>query len=261
MTYAPSTDELVYRENDGIGWLTFNRPKVRNALTFSMYDGVAELCSRDVDQLPQAIVITGAGDAFAAGTDIAQFLDFWTPEDAIAYEAHMSKVLDTLEDCPVPTIAAIRGACTGGGAAIASACDLRVGSPSALFGMPIARTLGNCLSIDTSSRIASLIGPSRLKELIFSARLVDANESKDMGWLHEVVNNEQELEVRVAELATTFTSRAPLTLRATKMALARIRRVSKLPDDDLIAMCYLSADFREGIDAFLAKRSPNWQGR
>jgi len=262
MTFKPSTDELVYREADGIGWLMLNRPKVRNALTFSMYDGVGELCSLPVDDLPGVIVIIGAGEqAFAAGTDISQFLDFAGRDDVIAYEARMSSVLKAIEHCPVPTIAAIRGACTGGGAAIAAACDLRIGSSSAVFGIPVARTLGNCLSIDNCRRIAALIGAARLKEIIFSARLVDADESREIGWLHEVVGDGRSLENRAAELATTLLGHAPLTLRATKIALARISGESMPSDEDLLEMCYLSDDFREGIDAFLNKRSPQWRGR
>ncbi|HET7408930.1 MAG TPA: enoyl-CoA hydratase-related protein, partial [Paracoccaceae bacterium] len=117
-------DELLYETADGIGYVTFNRPAQRNALTFAMYARLAEICADPGDV--RALVVSGAGGAFAAGTDMSQFRAFSTPEDAWEYEAKMDGTLDTIERCPVPTIAAITGACTGGGAAIAGCCDLRV---------------------------------------------------------------------------------------------------------------------------------------
>src|SRR5437899_8990822 len=135
----------------------------------------------------KVLILRGAGDkAFVSGTDIAQFRNFKTPKDALDYEATMDGVFDALEDVPVPTIAAIQGACTGGGAGIAAACDLRIGTPSARFGFPIARTLGNTLSMRNHSRLASLIGVARTKEMIFLARLFDADEMRGMGLLNEI---------------------------------------------------------------------------
>ncbi len=262
MTFRPSTEDLTYQESDGVGWLTLNRPAARNALTFAMYEGIGELSSLDVEELPRVLVITGAGDkAFAAGTDISQFTNFQGEADVLAYESRMSEILGSLETCPIPTIAAIRGACTGGGAAIAAACDLRIGSPSALFGIPIARTLGNCLSVDNYQRLARIIGPSHLKEVIFQARLVDAEESKIMGWLHQIAESEEALFDRVSAIASLVASYAPLTLRATKIALSgHLEAGDRKANDELVLSCYLSSDFREGVDAFLSKRSPNWTG-
>jgi enoyl-CoA hydratase/carnithine racemase len=262
MSFVPASDDLVYEERSQVGWLTLNRPKSRNAMTFAMYKGIADLCSLPLDELPKVIVITGAGErAFAAGTDIAQFTSFNGADDVLGYENQMSSVLGILEQCPVPTIAAIRGACTGGGAAIAAACDLRIGGPSALFGMPIARTLGNCLSLDNYRRLAAIIGGPRLKEVIFRARLVDATESIAIGWLHEVVESDEILLSEVSRIAMELIQLAPLTLRATKLAITHLRDGF---DEDfghaLVTMCYLSEDFKEGVDAFLNKRSPNWQG-
>jgi enoyl-CoA hydratase len=262
MSFVPTSDDLLYEERSHIGWLTLNRPKTRNAMTFAMYEGIAELCARAVDELPKVIVITGAGErAFAAGTDIAQFTSFSGEEDVLGYETRMSSVLQTLEACPVPTIAAIRGACTGGGAAIAAACDLRIGGPSALFGMPIARTLGNCLSLDNYRRLAAIIGGSRLKEVIFRARLVDATESLAMGWLHEIVESDEALLSEVARIASELSELAPLTLRTTKQAITHLRdSYDEEFGRTLVTNCYLSDDFKEGVNAFLNKRSPNWQG-
>ena len=262
MTFQPKTDDLLYEERDQVGWLTLNRPHTRNAMTFSMYEGVADLCAQPLSDLPRALVIVGAGDrAFAAGTDISQFLDFHSEDDVFAYEARMSAVLSLIERCPIPTIAAIRGACTGGGAAIAAACDLRIGGPSAVFGVPIARTLGNCLSLDNYRRIAAIIGPSRLKEIMFRARLVGAAESLSIGWLHDVVDSDDDLLDETARMASELLELAPLTLRATKRALLHIRDgFDEELGRDLISMCYLSNDFKEGVDAFIGKRKPDWTG-
>lgn len=258
------TDELLYDVRNGIGRVTFNRPQARNALTFAMYERLAAICGEiGPGSSVKALIITGAGDkAFAAGTDISQFRDFRTAEDGLAYEAKMDRIIDTLERCPVPTIAAIAGACTGGGAAIAAACDLRIAAANARFGFPIARTLGNCLSMANYARLVALIGPARTKEVIFSARLVEAPEAQAIGLVGEVLPDHAALVARADALAQTLAGHAPLTLRATKEALRRIRETMSAADgDDLVVMCYTSADFREGMAAFLEKRAPNWSGR
>ena len=174
-------DELLYEAQDGIGLITFNRPQARNALTFAMYERLAEIAA-DPGSI-RALVITGAGEkAFAAGTDIGQFRAFNGAEDAIAYEAKLDRVLGVLERCAVPTIAAISGACTGGGAGIAAACDLRIAAANVRFGFPIARTLGNCLSMANVARLAALIGPARVTDIIFTARLLDAKKPARSAW-------------------------------------------------------------------------------
>jgi enoyl-CoA hydratase len=255
--------DLLFEVRNGIGRATFNRPQARNAFTFEMYERLAHICEQaDKDRSIKVLVLQGAGDkAFASGTDINQFRAFKTPEHAIEYESRLDRVLATLEQCRVPTIAAIAGACTGGGAGIAACCDLRVGTKTTRFGFPIARTLGNCLSMSSVSRLAALIGPARVKDLIFTARLVGAEEAARVGLLNEVVEDLPALQQRVEELATLIAANAPLTLRATKQALARLqRRLSREEGEDLILMCYMSRDFREGLDAFLNKRQPQWAG-
>lgn len=252
------TEELLYETRHGIGHITFNRPQARNALTFPMYQRLAEIAAAPGDV--RALIITGAGDkAFAAGTDINQFRAFSTSEDALAYEARIDRVLVTIERCAVPTIAAIAGACTGGGAAIAAACDLRIAAANARFGFPIARTLGNCLSMSNIARLSALIGPARVIEMIFTARLFNASEAHTAGLIGEVLPDQPALESRALELATLLAGHAPLTMRATKEALRRLRD-SLPPDEDLIRLCYDSQDFREGMDAFLTKRPPVWSG-
>ena len=257
------TEELTQHLNDGVLWVAFNRPQSRNALTFAMYDGLANLCtSLPTDGSVRAIVVSGnGGKAFAAGTDMSQFRGFKTAQDALDYEARIAQALDDLERCPVPTIAAINGACTGGGAAIAAACDLRITSASLKFGFPIARTLGNCLASDNLARLSDLMGAGRVREIIFTARLILAEEAQAIGLVSEVLPDEASLMARAEELAQLVSTMAPLTLRATKEAMRRRRAAIAVDDDDLIAMCYTSDDFHIGIDAFLSKSRPVWTGK
>ena len=253
-------EELLFERDGAVGLVTFNRPQARNALTFAMYQGLAEICRAPAEGL-KVLIVTGAGErAFAAGTDIAQFRDFKTDQDALDYEAKMDDVLGAVERCPVPTIAAIAGACTGGGAAIAAACDLRIATANLKFGFPIARTLGNCLSIANLARLTALLGAGRTREIIFTSRLIFAEEAASAGLVSEVLEDHTALMARVRELGGLLIEQAPLTLRATKEGLRRLTQ-AEIEDDDLILSCYSSADFREGLEAFLAKRKPDWQGR
>jgi enoyl-CoA hydratase/carnithine racemase len=230
-----------------------------------MYDRIREVCLEvDADPSVRAVVFIGAGGrAFAAGTDISQFRAFDKKEDALAYEERMDGVLGALESMRVPAIAAITGACTGGGAGIAAACDLRICTPTLKFGFPMARTLGNTLSMANFVRLTMLIGAARVKELIFTARLVGAEEAAAIGLVNEVVQSEEALEPRVMEMASLLCEHAPLTLQTTKEALRRIRIQMTPPDgaSDLIVKAYMSEDFREGIEAFFAKRPARWKGR
>ena len=255
--------DILFEVTEGIGRVTFNRPQARNAFTFAMYERLAAICEEaNAERSMKVLVLQGAGDkAFASGTDINQFREFKTPEHALEYEARIDRVLTALEECRVPTLAAITGACTGGGAGIAACCDLRIGTRTTRMGFPIARTLGNCLSMSSISRLTALIGPARVKDLIFTARLIDADEASRLGLLNEVVDDLPALQKRAQELATLIAGNAPLTLNATKQALSRLtRRLSREEGEDLILMCYMSRDFREGLDAFLNKRQPHWRG-
>jgi enoyl-CoA hydratase len=255
--------DILYEINDGIGRVTFNRPQARNAFTFQMYDRLGEICAQaENDSSVKVLLLTGAGEkAFAAGTDISQFQDFSTAEHALEYESRIERVLTALENCRVPSIAAIAGVCTGGGFSIAGCCDLRIGAANARFGVPIGRTLGNCLSISNYVRLAALLGPARVKDIIFTARLIEAEEACKIGLLGEVLPNYETLQSRANELARTVASQAPLTLQVTKEALRRIKeKMSPEDDRELILKCYMSKDFREGMDAFLNKRPPKWTG-
>lgn len=259
------SNDLLYEVRDCIAHATLNRPQARNALTPEMYDGLARVAGEiATDAAIRALVIRGAGDkAFASGSEISQFLAFKGGDDGVAYERHLDQVLNALERCPKPVIAAISGACTGGGAAIAAVCDLRVGTRSTRIGVPVARTLGNCLSVASLSRFVSLIGAARTTEMMLTARLIEADEARSLGFLNEVVDTTEALDARVDELARSVAALAPLTLRVTKEQMRRMRAamIADVNDDDLVAMCYGSEDFRQGVKAFVARRAPQWKGR
>ena len=256
------TDELLVSRRDGIVTVTFNRPEARNALTYAMYDGLAAFCAEvDADPAAKVLVLTGAGgEAFAAGTAIAQFEGLTTAADSLAYEARIEAVLSALEACRVPTIAAMAGACTGGGAMIAACCDLRIGATNLKFGFPIARTLGNCLSARNLARLVALVGEARVKAMIFTARLIEAEEARAIGLVVEVAESAAALADRAEALARATARFAPLTLSATKRGLLRLRP-PVAPADDLVLSCYMSRDFREGVSAFIDKRKPRWERR
>jgi len=261
---ATPNDELLHDVVDGVATVVFNRPESRNALTFEMYEGLARVCREmPTDGSVRALVVSGAGGrAFAAGTDMTQFRGFATERDCLDYEHRMDAILDAVERCPVPTIAAITGACTGGGAAIAACCDLRVADERLKFGFPIARTLGNCLSVANLARLSALIGQARVREIIFTARLIEAAEAERIGLVARVMPEPEGVMAEARRLAATLSAHAPLTLRATKEGLRRaLRDGPGAPDEDLVTLCYMSEDFREGIEAFLSKRPPVWKGR
>lgn len=251
------------RRDGGAAWILIDRPQARNAMTFEMWETLRELALKlDADSSVKAVVITGSSSAaFVAGTDIAAFRGF-TSADGSAYEARMHAVISALEAIRVPVIAAIAGACTGGGVSIGAASDLRIGAPSARVGVPIARTLGNALSLANIVRVADIIGLDATKALIFGATLLDANEALRVGFLTEIAPSLETFQDYVTRAVGAIVQRAPLTLQITKEMCRRIRAARALPDDaDLIRLAYGSDDFREGVDAFLKKRTPGYTGR
>lgn len=263
MKDSPSND-LLYQVRDGVGVITFNRPAAHNALTFEMYDRLGEICaSVPDDRSVRAIIITGAGGrAFGAGTDISLFRDFRSAADGLAYEERMERMFEKLENCPVPTIAAIPGICTGGAAVIAAACDLRIATRTMKFGFPIARTLANCLSAANIARVAMLTGVGRAMDMLMTTRLIGAEEALTIGLVNELFDTSDALMQRAHALGAQITSQAPLTMRAGKEVVRRMRaQMAGIEDKDLIALCYGSADFQEGLDAFLSKRTPQFKGR
>jgi enoyl-CoA hydratase/carnithine racemase len=236
-------------------WVTFNRPEAHNAMTFAMYESLYEACeTADADDEVRVLVLRGAGaKAFVAGTDIRQFAAFdETGEDALAYEATIDRIVGRLETVGKPTVALVDGFAMGSGLALSATCDLRVCTPAAKFGLPIARTVGNCLSMANYARLAALLGPARLKDIIFTARTIEAQEALAIGLATEVVEPAH-AEARVQELCELLASHAPVTLRVTKEALRRIRTATTPDGDDLVREAYGSEGFRRNVAAFLAR--------
>ena len=254
-------EDLLYEVRDGIGLVSFNRPAAHNALTFEMYDRLADICGEvRLGGAVKAIIITGAGGrAFAAGTDISLFRNFSTAQQGVDYEARMERMFAKLEKCPVPTIAAIAGICTGGAAVIAAACDLRLATRQLKYGFPIARTLANCLSAANIARVALLTGVGRAVDLLLTTRLIGAEEAMAIGLVNELFDTPEALMERARALGAQIATQAPLTMMAGKEVVRRMRaNFGAIDDRDLIELCYGSADFREGLRAFLAKRAPKF---
>lgn len=242
--------------------VTFNRPAQRNAMTWEMYDGLARACAqaRSGDGI-RAMVLRGAGDrAFVAGTDIAQFLAFGTGADGVAYEARMTELARGLETVPVPTVAVIDGYCTGAGLLLAACCDLRVATGRARFGVPIARTVGNCLSMNTYSLLVRHLGAARTTDMLLRASFLTGEDAAAAGFVAEL-STPDNLDAAADAVVATLLDHAPLTMRATKEALYRLRTAGMPDGDDIVAGVFSSADFQAGIRAFLAKEPPHWTGR
>ena len=253
----------VVRQEHGVAWVTVDRPQARNAMTFAMWERLREAALElDADPQVRVVIFTGAGsEAFVAGTDIAEFRAFTGADDGVAYERRIDAALSALDAIRVPTIAALAGACTGGGVSIASTCDLRLGAANVRIGIPIARTLGNIVSLRNVARVADLIGIDAAKALLITGRLIGADDALRAGFLTEIVADADTLVVRAQEQAEHIAALAPLTVRAAKEIARRLRAAQSLPDgEDLVRQCYGSHDFREGLTAFLDKRRPNWTG-
>ena len=257
------SEGAVRYERDGVvGRITFDRPAARNAMTWTMYDELARACEKiAADSEVRVAVLRGAGGkAFVAGTDIGQFRDFKSGEDGVDYERRVATYLAAVEELPVPTIAVVEGWAIGGGLAIAAACDLRVATPGSRFGVPIARTLGNCLSIANTACLAAELGLARTKRMLLLAEMLAAEELLAAGFLAEIVTAD-ELDARVNQLCERLAGNAPITMRVTRESLRRLLHAG-LPDgEDLIRQCYGSQDFHIGVESFMEKREPRWTGK
>lgn len=258
----PSSD-LGWDINGSVGVVTFNRPERRNALTWDMYDALVAACdTAEAAGDVRVLIIRGAGGAFAAGTDISQFREFANGDAGVAYERRLDAVIDRIERLPMPTIAEVDGPAVGGGCAIAMACDVRVCSDRAHFGIPLSRTLGNCLSVANTARMVDLLGMALTKEMLLSGRLIDAYEAHQRG-LAAIVMPVDQLEAEAIKIAAELSTRAPSTIKATKAMLLRLRDHRRPPAgsaDDILRECYGSDDFKEGVTAFLEGRKPRFSG-
>lgn len=265
-----STENAAHHHEEGavlleqkgpIAQITLSRPAALNAMTWSMYQQLeAHLESLAVDETTRAIIMQGEGKAFAAGTDIQQFQGF-SGEDGVAYEHKMEAIVERLYTIPKPTIAAIHGYAVGAGLVLASVCDLRYATPTSRFGVPIARTLGNCITLKNYKHLVDSFGSMRAKEMLFTGRLLTASDAVQCGFLTAIAGEER-LIAHVTEVAQQISSLAPLTIWSVKEAQARLNAAEKPIDyDDVLASVYSSSDFAEGVRAYLEKRKPDWRGQ
>jgi enoyl-CoA hydratase len=251
----------VHLKRDGvIAHVIFDRPEARNAMTWAMYEELGSICDHiRADPTIRVATFRGVGQSFVAGTDIQQFVDFKSGEDGITYERRMEEFLARVDRLPCPTLAIIDGWCVGGGLAIAACCDLRIATPTASFGVPIARTLGNCLSIGNYARLVAELGVGRVKRILLTGEMLSADEAREAGFVAYIVDSES-IDRRAAELVDRLIHNAPITMRVSKEALRRVIAALPLNGDDLIRECYGSQDFQHGVQAFLSKRKPEWIG-
>ncbi|AOF85699.1 enoyl-CoA hydratase/isomerase family protein [Hydrogenophaga sp. RAC07] len=246
----------------GVASVLFDRPQARNAMTWAMYEQLAAI-NRELstDRSVRVAVFRGAGgQAFVAGTDIEQFAAFQTGEDGVAYERQIEAGIELMCNLPMPTVAVVEGWCVGGGLAIATACDFRLATPGSKFGVPIAKTLGNCLSIQNVARLSAAFGQQRVKRMLMLADFIPAEESLACGFLHAVEAPEA-IDQATTALVQRLVALAPVTQSVSKAALERLVTHDLAASEDLIRMAYGSDDFHEGVAAFVAKRPPIWSGQ
>ena len=250
----PSSN-VAWDIKESVGIVTLNRPEARNALTWEMYDALVEACeAAEADKNVRVLIIRGADGAFSAGTDIAQFKDF-DGADGVAYEKRLEAVIDRVERLAMITIAEVDGVAAGGGCAIAMACDLRMCSERAVFGVPIARSLGNVLSITNTARMVDLIGMAATKDVLLTGRLIDADQALRCGLATEVIPSDQlanEVMKRALDLATRKRSTVEAT-KATLLLLRDHRRPKLSAANNIVKQCYGSDDFKHGVSAFVQK--------
>ena len=254
--------KVTLRITGAVAHVLFDRPWARNAMTWAMYDGLAAACAaiNDNSRVRVAVLRGAGGKALVAGTDIAQFREFANGDDGVAYEARLDGFIDTLERLRVPTIAVVEGFAVGAGLAIANACDIRIAASGARFGVPIARTLGNCLSAANLRRLCATLGVSWVKRMLLLAEMPQAESLLPIGYLEAVVAQEA-LDAKVEQLCDRLLGHAPLTIAATREALRRLAIAPDIEIADLIRACYGSTDFQRGATAFGTGTRIDWEGR
>ncbi len=254
--------QVICELRDNIAFITFDHVVARNAMTAKMYQSLKSICL-DLANNPhiRAAILRGAGGkSFVSGSDIAQFASFQSGDDGIAYEAGIDDYLTPLAMLPFPTIAVIDAMAVGGGLAIASCCDFRIATPEARFGVPIAKTLGNCLSAGNVAWLVAHLGINIVKRMLLLAEMICAPELLKQGYLLSIYAPE-DLDKESIALAMRLSKLAPITQKSSKLTIARLIK-NDLPDcSDLIDECYGSADFKNGVNSFLEGKPPIWTGK
>ena len=261
-----NTDRMIAEKRDGVGWMTFNNPERRNATSLEMWEAIGAIMD-DFSNDPgvRCCVMTGAGDkAFVSGADISQFKEKRNDAEAAAeYDRVSNDSRRKLGEFEKPLIAMIRGYCLGGGLGVAMGADFRIAAEDSQFGIPAAR-LGIAYTFENVKRLIDLVGPSYAKEILIAARRLSAAEAHQIGLINRVVPVDQ-LESAVGEFTDAIIENAPLSMRASKLTIAEIVKDKDERDYELVESlkkaCFDSNDYREGREAFMAKRKPVFTGR
>jgi enoyl-CoA hydratase len=258
--------KILQRIADGVGVVTFNNPEKRNAMSLEMWEGFGQALIelRDNPEV-RVVILTGAGDkAFVSGADISQFEK--TRHNAEASEEYSKKSAAQralLADYPKPTIACIRGYCLGGGMQVAMLTDIRIAAEDSQFGIPAAK-LGIAYGYDGLRNLVSLVGPSWARLLMYTGMRIDSKEALRIGLVDRLIATDRLLD-ETMELATTISTNAPLAIKAAKITIAQVLKDPADRDMDAIRQigvdCMNSEDFREGRQAFMEKRKPQFKGR
>jgi enoyl-CoA hydratase len=258
---SDQTGKVHLTISDGIAAILIDRPEARNAMTWPMYEQLAAICTQIAgDGSIRVATFRGAGgEAFVAGTDIEQFSTFKGGDDGVAYEKTIDQIVGQIELLPMPTIAIVEGWAIGGGLAICAACDFRIATPEASFGVPIARTLGNCLSMSNIARVVAAFGVPRAKRMLLLAETITAGEAEGFDFVTEIAEP-SELDATVAHMCKRLSSHAAVTMRVSKEAIRRLAQENLPGGEDLIRAAYGSADFGIGVSSFLQKQKPQWTG-